>query len=87
MTSVNPMTIAFWFLTLPGIAGPVSRSALLPIAAGVAVGTSSWVVVYAGTLSVVRRFQPGGWMRLADIAGGLTLLGFAGRTVVRVIWG
>jgi threonine/homoserine/homoserine lactone efflux protein len=87
MTSVNPMTIAFWFLTLPGIAGPVSRAALLPIAAGVAVGTFSWVVTYAGILSVVRRFRPGGWMRIADIAGGLTLLGFAVRTVVRAVWG
>jgi threonine/homoserine/homoserine lactone efflux protein len=82
MTVFNPMTIAFWFLVLPGTAA-ASDTSLLPMAGGVFVGTMSWVIFFAGTLSVVRRFNTGAWMRIADIAGGLTLLAFAVRTFLR----
>ena len=86
MTVTNPMTLAFWFFTLPGIAGPVSRSQLFPVAAGVFVGTVSWVVTFAGILSAARRFRRDLWMRFADVFGGITLIAFAVRTFLRSIY-
>jgi threonine/homoserine/homoserine lactone efflux protein len=85
MTVFNPLTIAFWFLALPGMAMAISPTAMVPMAAGVFIGTMSWVIFFAGTLSVVRRFKSGAWMRVADIAGGITLLAFAVKTFLRSI--
>jgi threonine/homoserine/homoserine lactone efflux protein len=59
----------------------------------VGAGASSIDVMYAMLSSLgfgavlasprVSRFKSGAWMRLADIAGGLTLLAFAVRTFLR----
>jgi L-lysine exporter family protein LysE/ArgO len=85
MTLLNPMTIAFWFVALPGIAGKLERSALPLICVGVFAGTICWVIAFSGTLSVLGRYKRGAWMRVADVFGGLTLIGFAVAVFLRSI--
>jgi threonine/homoserine/homoserine lactone efflux protein len=87
MTLLNPMTLAFWFVALPGIAGQLQQSALPLISAGVFIGTISWVISFSGTLSLLGRFRRGLWMRFADAFGGVTLLGFAGAVLWRAVGG
>ncbi len=85
MTLFNPMTLAFWFVGLPGIAGAVQKSVLPLICFGVFLGTISWVIAFSGTLSALGRFRRGTWMRLADVFGGVTLIGFAAAVFLRSI--
>jgi threonine/homoserine/homoserine lactone efflux protein len=85
MTLVNPLTLAFWFTTLPSIAGAIDRRRLPWVAAGVFVGTFSWVLAFAGTLSVLGRFRRGAWVRATDLGGGITLIAFAVAVFLRSI--
>lgn len=83
MTATNPMTLAFWFVVVPGIAGQLSANPArdLPlICAGVFVGAFSWVCFFAGFIALVaiagqRRRRR--LLMVADAGGGLLLLGFA----------
>lgn len=88
MTLLNPMTLAFWFIAVPALAGPVASQEASPTAAGAArelplvctgvfVGTIGWVVFFAGVLAWAGRFRRGWWLAAADAAGGATLLVFA----------
>lgn len=85
MTLLNPMTLAFWFVAVPGAMGPITKepSRDLPmICAGVFVGTLAWVVVFTGLLSLATRGARSSrrrqvWLACADAIGGLTLVGFA----------
>lgn len=80
MTLLNPLTLAFWFVAVPGALGPITGEtpAHLPIlCAGVFVGTLSWVVAFAGTLALAGRYRKHWWLAVADAAGGATLLAFA----------
>jgi hypothetical protein len=82
------MTLAFWFVAVPGTLGPITkepRRDLPMICAGVFVGTLAWVVVFTGLLSLAtRRARSRGgatrrhaWLAFADLIGGFVLLGFA----------
>jgi L-lysine exporter family protein LysE/ArgO len=88
MTSLNPMTLAFWCVVVPGMAGQWSANPVrdLPwICVGVFCGAISWVITFAGTMSWVgRRGKRATWL-IADIAGGTMLLGFAGYALWRVL--
>jgi L-lysine exporter family protein LysE/ArgO len=88
LTLLNPMTLAFWFVAVPGTLGPITKepSRDLPmICAGVFVGTLAWVVVFTGllTLAMWRARSRGttrrrhAWLALADAIGGFVVLGFA----------
>lgn len=80
MTLLNPMTLAFWFVAVPAIAGPITDGVAgnLPvICSGVFVGTVCWVVFFAGTLAAAGRFRRNWWLAAADAAGGAALLVFA----------
>ena len=80
MTLFNPLTLAFWFVAVPGAVGPITeepRRDLPMICAGVFVGTLGWVVLFTGVLAVLGRFRRPWWTALADAAGGTTLLAFA----------
>jgi L-lysine exporter family protein LysE/ArgO len=79
MTMLNPMTLAFWFMAVPALAGPsgADRQNLLLICSGVFAGTVSWVVFFAGTLAWAGRFRRNWWLAAADAAGGAALLVFA----------
>jgi L-lysine exporter family protein LysE/ArgO len=88
MTLLNPMTLAFWFVAVPGTLGPITKEPqrdLPMICAGVFFGTLAWVVVFTGLLSLAtRRARSRGttrrrhaWLAVADAIGGFVLLGFA----------
>jgi L-lysine exporter family protein LysE/ArgO len=87
MTSVNPMTLAFWFLATPAIAGSHRWSDILPRCGGVAIGAGAWVVFFAALMRFAGRMSRR-WTELgADIAGGVMLLGFAGYAIWRLLRG
>jgi L-lysine exporter family protein LysE/ArgO len=82
MTLLNPLTLAFWFVAVPGAVGPITKEPTrdLPmICAGVFVGTLCWVVLFAGALALAGagRWRRPWWPAAADLLGGITLLGFA----------
>jgi L-lysine exporter family protein LysE/ArgO len=80
MTLLNPMTLAFWFMAVPAIAGPVAgdtRHELAIVCSGVFAGTVCWVVFFAGVLSLAGRYRRNWWLAAADAAGGAALLVFA----------
>jgi L-lysine exporter family protein LysE/ArgO len=80
MTSLNPMTLAFWCVVVPGMAGQWSANPVrdLPwVCVGVFSGAMSWVIAFTGTMSWLgRRGKRATWLA-ADMAGGTMLLGFA----------
>ena len=87
MTLLNPMTLAFWFVAVPGTLGPITRDRVgqLPVVcAGVFFGTLAWVAVFAGVLALAGRYRKPWWLAAADLAGGATLLAFAGVALWRL---
>jgi threonine/homoserine/homoserine lactone efflux protein len=89
MTLLNPLTLAFWFVAVPGALGPITEepSRDLPmICAGVFLGTLGWVILFAGALALAgnSRYRRPWWPAAADALGGLTLLGFAAAALWRL---
>ena len=84
MTSLNPMTLVFWFVGVPGQAAnlrdPTHELPLL--SAGVFLGAISWVLFFAGLISFIGGIAKHRAMRLANLAGGVMLASFA----VYAIW-
>ena len=94
MTSLNPMTLIFWFVAVPGTVGEITRNPhrdLPLVAVGVLTGTLAWVSSFAGVMALAHAAggngARSGGLRAADLAGGLVLLGFAGYTIWRVAGG
>jgi threonine/homoserine/homoserine lactone efflux protein len=88
MTFFNPMTLAFWFVVLPGLAARLTDHPprdLPLLCAGVFLGAFSWVLTFSGALAVAGRFKRGLWITLADAVGGVVLLGFAVAAAVRLL--
>ena len=80
MTLLNPMTLVFWFVAVPGTVGSVTpnpRGDLPLIGAGVFIGTLAWVITFAGLLALAGRWRRNSWLAAADALGGTTLLCFA----------
>lgn len=87
MTALNPMTLAFWFGVMAGQTAE-SRGQDVPIVcAGVGIGALSWVCFFASLMSAAGRISKSVVMLSANIAGGLTLLGFAAFAIWRVLHG
>jgi L-lysine exporter family protein LysE/ArgO len=87
MTALNPMTLLFWFVGVPGtVAGLAgsSRGALPLVAAGVFAGAIGWVVFFTTLIGHLHRFGGQRWLRWIDLAGGVTLLAFAARSIWRI---
>lgn len=87
MTGPNPMTLAYWFVVVPttvaSLTADVSRD--LPfVCAGVFIATLAWVVCFAGLVSRVGGLGKQRWMRIANLAGGVLLLSFAGVSIWQV---
>ncbi|MGA2501212.1 MAG: LysE family transporter [Tepidisphaeraceae bacterium] len=84
MTSLNPMTLVFWFVGVPGQAAGLRDPAReLPLlSAGVFCGAVSWVFFFTGLISFIGGIGKHRTMRLANLAGGVMLAGFA----VHAIW-
>ena len=88
MTSLNPMTLAFWFIAVPGWAGQISSNPArdLPfICAGVFLGALSWVLFFASLVSVAGTWKRRKVAFLADLFGGLMLLAFAASAIWRIV--
>jgi L-lysine exporter family protein LysE/ArgO len=79
MTSINPMTLVFWFVSLPGqaVAQGIAGRGLAFLALGVFTGTVAWVLFFSGLLACLGRWRKPWWIVLADVIGGVVLLGFA----------
>ncbi|HTS18746.1 MAG TPA: LysE family transporter [Verrucomicrobiae bacterium] len=80
MTSLNPMTLAFWCIVVPGLASQWSANPArdLPwVCLGVFLGAISWVIAFATIMSWLGRRAKRATCLIADIAGGAMLLAFA----------
>jgi threonine/homoserine/homoserine lactone efflux protein len=97
MTALNPMTLGFWFAVTSGAAAVPEAArnpgtvvtgaagyALPAVCAGVFAGALAWVVFFTTLVGRLRHFGGERWLRWADLAGGVTLLAFAGRAIWRV---
>ena len=90
LTSLNPMTLAFWFLGVPATVASLTPNPArdLPwICAGVFVATLGWVCFFTGFMNQARGEGRQRWLKTADIAGGILLLSFAGLTIWRTARG
>lgn len=80
MTGLNPYTLMFWFVALPAGPGKLLEQSHRDVPAlllGVIVGTFGWVLVFSGLLGLLKKFSHDSWIIIADLIGGVTLLGFA----------
>jgi len=80
MTLLNPMTLAFWFLAVPGTVGNITthpRHDLPLICVGVFLATIGWVIGFVSLLSWAGKWRRNWWLAAADAAGGALLLAFA----------
>lgn len=79
MTAVNPMTLVFWFVSLPGqaVTQGIDGSQLAYLALGVFTGTVAWVLTFSTLTAVLGRWRKPWWIVLADLIGGIVLWGFA----------
>ena len=89
MTSLNPMTLIFWFLVVPATAIKSHARENIPlICLGVFLATISWVIGFAGILAGIRKKQNMTQnlrgIRFCDLAGGVLLLWFGLRTIWRI---
>jgi len=88
LTSLNPMTLAFWCVVVPAMAGQWSANPVhdLPwVCVGVFSGAMSWVIVFTGTMSWLgRRGRRAAWLA-ADLVGGTMLLAFAAYALWHVL--
>lgn len=87
LTALNPMTLGFWFVAVPGaVAGLTTRPRIdLPIVcAGVFTGAFAWVCAFTALIARLHKFGGQRWLAWIDIGGGLMLLAFAVRAIWRV---
>ncbi|MDB5324267.1 MAG: Lysine exporter protein [Phycisphaerales bacterium] len=87
LTALNPMTLGFWFVAVPGaVAGLTARPRIdLPVVcAGVFLGAFAWVCAFTALVGHLKRFGGQRWLGWIDIGGGLMLLAFAVRAIWRV---
>jgi L-lysine exporter family protein LysE/ArgO len=83
MTSLNPMTLAFWFVVVPTYASDV-RTDLPLLALGVLMGTIAWVAFFSTLMSLAGKIARRKALFLADACGGVVLLSFAALTIWRL---
>jgi putative LysE/RhtB family amino acid efflux pump len=76
-TASNPATIASWAAIFAAASAGAGAGAV-PLVAGVGIGSASWVTTLAAAVALLRRAVGPRVERVADLAAGLALLGFAG---------
>lgn len=84
MTAANPMTLAFWFAVVPTLvrgSGVDLAGGLPSAAAGVACGALAWVGFFASLTAWAGSFARRVTSIVADVAGGVLLIGFAALTL------
>jgi putative LysE/RhtB family amino acid efflux pump len=79
-TASNPSTIASWaaIFAAASTAGAVSGGGVLPMLAGVALGTATWFTALCLVLLVVRRRMGTRSLRVVDAIAGSGLVAFGG---------
>lgn len=82
ITALNPMTLAFWFLVTPG--QTAGSKAVLPLGLGVLIGTLGWALFFSALMTLAGSINKRRTEVLADIAGGLMLIGFGVYAIWRV---
>ena len=90
LTSLNPMTLAFWFLGVPATVSSLTPEPArdLPwVCAGVFAAALAWVVFFAGAMNKARGIGKKRWLKAADRVGGILLLSFALLTIWRTARG
>ena len=88
MTALNPMTLAFWFVAVPGSVAKLTanpRRDLPLVCAGVFLGAFAWVCFFTWIVNHVRRLGKAKWLIIADLAGGTMLLAFAVMSIWRLL--
>ncbi len=88
MTLLNPMTLAFWFVAVPGFVGQITdapRRDLPIVCAGVFLGAFGWVCGFTLLLGRLRRARNDTLFALTDALGGVLLLAFAVLTATRLL--
>ena len=76
-TASNPLTIISW-AGIFAAASTGSSASAVPLVAGVAVGSATWVSALALGVAVARRMVGPRVVVAADVLAGVGLLGFAG---------
>lgn len=76
-TASNPLTIVSWAGIFAAASTGTSASAV-PLVAGVALGSATWMTLLASGVAVARRAVGPRAVLVADGIAGLGLLGFAG---------
>ncbi len=87
MTALNPMTLIFWFVGVPGAVAELTPSpaADLPlVCAGVFAGAFSWVCFFTWLIGHLGKFGRQRWLKWIDLSGGIMLLAFAIQAIWRV---
>ena len=87
MTALNPMTLIFWFVGVPGAVSKLTadaRQALPWVCAGVFAGALAWVIFFTWLVGHLGRFGRERWLGWVDVAGGAVLLAFAVSAIWRV---
>jgi L-lysine exporter family protein LysE/ArgO len=88
MTALNPPTLLFWFVAVPGAVGRLAAgrpTVGLPIVCGgVFLGAFAWVCFFTGLVGHLKKFGAQRWVRWIDFCGGVMLLAFAARAIWRV---
>ena len=85
MALISPYNLMFWLVAVPGVASQWTaepRRDLPWVAAGVFTGAFSWVIGFSTAVSMIGRMGRDRWLKAADAAGGVLLLGFG----LRLIW-
>jgi L-lysine exporter family protein LysE/ArgO len=88
MTALNPMTLAFWFLAVPGSVAKLTaqpRRDLPLVCAGVFLGAFAWVCFFTTLVGRIRRLGNTRWLVAADLLGGTMLLAFALLSIWRLL--
>lgn len=83
-TASNPLTIASWATVFAAASLALDASPLL-LAAGVGVGSATWVGLLAVVVAVTRRRLPAAGIRTVDVLAGLGLTGYGVALAVRSV--
>jgi len=88
MTSLNPMTLIFWFIGVGGKSSTIENPAQnLPwLAVGVFISALGWALSFSALITRLGALAKHRVMRLANLIGGIILLAFALAPIYKKIW-
>ncbi|HTW95867.1 MAG TPA: LysE family transporter [Tepidisphaeraceae bacterium] len=84
MTSINPITVAFWFISVPGSL-PTRGGQTFEVALGVFLAAFAWIWFFPATIHFAGQRLRGRVLTITDLLGSAALLTFGGISIWRVI--